>query len=453
MPSTRRSFLAKTGLATLLGVGTAGCLDTVDDAIGTDGPPTEYATWLYDPNEVLESDYVGFGTYDVRSLYENETHLPDGMMERIDVANDEMEFVDLESVAEMTGLAYGHPRQETGGGSMTVSGEFDLDEIETRIEEGTAGEYETDSYEGYTLYTVSPDGETAAAGVETGSMTIAVSSDRVVVGGMRAPDATSDDAVQATIDAGDGDVARLHETNDDASEVVSQLGDATMVLGGTFDADLTNLANEGTDPLLIEVVDDLVAVGLASDVDGASVAHSMAFVYESEDAASTSALQDAVDRVKAESDPANEQLDDASVSRDGRTVVLSATGDTKAFFRTIGLFGVGTTTSGMASGTASASMTVSEPPEVPQVRFEFEYRDDGRVVITHQAGDHVEGTILVRYAHEGDHVMERWTPSDGIQAGDRHVTDRSADPGSEVHLVWENEDGQSVVLASFVVPE
>jgi hypothetical protein len=167
----------------------------------------------------------------------------------------------------------------------------------------------------------------------------------------------------------------------------------------------------------------------------------MAFVYESEDVAS-SEHKDAVGRD-----------DDPSISLDGRTVVVSTTGHTVSAFRNLGLLGVGTSTSKMVRGMEWVTTKVGKPPEAPQVSFEFEYRDGGRVEITHQAGDHVEGTILVRYAHEGDHVMERWTPSDGIQAGDRHVTDRSVDPGSEMHLVWENGDGQSVVLASFVVPE
>jgi hypothetical protein len=38
-------------------------------------------------------------------------------------------------------------------------------------------------------------------------------------------------------------------------------------------------------------------------------------------------------------------------------------------------------------------------------------------------------------------------------AGDRYVTKRTVDAGSQVSLVWNGEDGQSVVLGSYVAPE
>lgn len=455
MQSSRRSFLKTSGLAALLGVvGTAGCLETVDDAIGAGGDTPGYAQWLYDPAEVYESDYVGFGTFDVQSVYENEGEMPDGMMDRVEKANDEVDFVDLEAMETVTGIAYGYPNRDHGGGSMVVSGEFDVDDVTAKIEEESPETVETRTEGDYTLYTFTTERQHDHEddGADTNSATIAVSGEHVLVGGMRAPDATSEDAVTAMIDAESGDVTRLHDGNGDADELVSQLGDATLVMGGTFDANLTNFTDEATPDEVVDVVDDLVAVGAASDVNGDTVEHTMAFVYEDGEAASTDDVEAVLDNVEEWGDRAADQLEDRSVSRDGRTVLVSTTGETDEFFEAFGLFGSGLT--GSASATVSESASEGHSDRSPQVSFDFTYRDDGTIEITHQSGDHIERDLHVRYEHDGDGVTEDWASDDGIMAGDRYVTQRPADPGSEVVLVWTAEDGEgSAVLGSFEVPE
>jgi hypothetical protein len=446
MQSSRRSFLKTSGLAALLGVvGTAGCLETVDDAVG--GGPPDYANWLYDPAEVYDSDYVGFGTFDVQSVYENEDELPEGMMDQVEEVNEEADFVDLDAMENVTGIAYGLPNQDLGGGSMVVSGEFDVDAITAEIENEAPEEYETTTHGDFTLYTMTRE-HPAEDGPDTNSATVAVSGDHVLVGGMQAPGVTSADAVTTMIDAGGGDVPRLHEENEDADELVSQLGDATLVVGGTFDADLTNFTDDATPDEVVDAVDDLVAVGVASDVDGDSVEHTMALVYATEDDASTEDVEDALDRVEETNDPAGDQLEDRSVSRDGRAVLVSTTGETEALFEPFGLFGGGPTDTATASGSASESRSES----VPQVRFDFQYRDDGKVEITHRSGDHVNNALHVRYQHDGAEVTESWSSSDAIVAGDRYVTQRAPDPGSKLLLVWVDGD-RSAVLGSYVVPE
>jgi len=447
MQSSRRSFLKTSGLAALLGVvGTAGCLETVDDAVG--GGPPDYANWLYDPTEVYDSDYVGFGTFDVQTVYENQDELPQGMIDRLDEANEEIDFVDLETMENVTGIAYGYPNRDHGGGSMVVSGEFDVDAITAEIEEESPEAVETRTEGDYTLYTFTTErqGDDEDDAVDTNSATIAVSGEQVLVGGMRAPDATSEDAVTTMIEAESGDVARLHDENEDADELVSQLGDATLVMGGTFDANLTNFTDEATPDEVVAVVDDLVAVGAASDVNGDTVEHVMAFVYEDGDAASTEDVEAVLDNVEEMSDRAEDQLEDRSVSKDGRTVLVSTTGETDAFFEAFGRSGFGLT--GAASGSASANQSV----RVPQVRFDFQYRDDGKVEITHRSGDHIESDLHVRYEHDGDGVTERWESDDAIMAGDRYVTRRAPDPGSRLLLVWVDGD-RSAVLGSYAVPE
>lgn len=449
MQSSRRSFLKTSGLTALLGVvGTAGCLETVENAVGGGGAPG-YANWLYDPAEVHDSDYVGFGTFDVRTVYENEDELPDEMIDQVEEVNDEFEFVDLEAMENVTGLAYGQPNRNVGGGSMVASGEFDVDAITDEIEAETTEDYETGAHGDYTLYTMTRERANVDDGAETNSVTIAVSGEHVIVGGMQAPDVSSEDAVTTMIGAESGEVDRLQDGNEDADELVSQLGDASLVTGGTFDANLTNFTDEATPDDVVDVVDDLVAVGLASDVSGETVEHTMAFVYEDADAASTDDMEDAVDEVQEKSDRADDQLEDVAVSKSSRTVLVSASGDTEEFFETFGLF-LGLSGATSVSGSASASQEVSS---VPQVTFEFTYRDDETVEITHHGGDHVRDGLIVRYEHDGDTMTERWKPSDGIMAGDQYVTQRTVDPGSEVTLIWNGEDGQSSVLASFVAPE
>jgi hypothetical protein len=356
--------------------------------------------------------------------------------------------VDLEAMQSVTGIAYGHPRRDLGGGSMVVTGEFDAGKITAEIEEESTDEFEKSTRGEYTFYTRTQQRQHAEGGPDTNSATIGVSEEHVVMGGMQAPDASSMDAVSTMLDAGEGDVDSLGEGNEDAGELVSQLGDATLVLGGAFDTDPTTMANEGTPDELVEAVDDLVAAGVASDVDGDTVEHTMAFVYEDGDAASTDDVEAVFDNVEEWGDRAEDQLEDRSVSKDGRTLLVTATGDTEEFFQAYRLFGFGLTGTATVSGSASASQEVS----VPQVAFGFEYRDDGKVEITHQSGDTVEDDLRVRYEHDGNGLMERWAASDGIQAGNRYVTQRTADPGSEVNVIW-NGDGRSAVLAAYSVPE
>lgn len=449
MQSSRRSFLKTSGLAALLGVvGTAGCLETVNDAVGDgDGSPG-YAKWLYDPAAVHDSDYVGFGTYDVHSVYENEEAMPEELMDRIEKANENVEVVDLEAMQNVTGIAYGQPNRNVGGGSMVVTGEFDVDEITTKIEEESTAELEKSTHGDYTFYTRTQERRYADEGPDTKSATVAVSDEHVLMGGTQAPDVDSEDAVTAMIEAGNGNADALGNENEDAGELISKLGDATLVVGGAFDADLTNFTNEATPDELVEAVDDLVAVGAASDVNGDTVEHTMAFVYEDEDAASTEDVEAVFDNFEDANDRAAEQLEDRSVSKDGRTVLVSTTGDTEEFFLIFRMFGLSLAGAESVSGSASASREAS----VPQVRFEFTHRDDGKVEITHTSGDTIDDGLMVRYEHDGNGLMERWESSDGITAGDRYVTQRRADPGSEVALIWNGDHG-SAVLGSFAVPE
>ncbi|HKL30436.1 MAG TPA: twin-arginine translocation signal domain-containing protein [Natrialbaceae archaeon] len=450
MQSSRRSFLKTSGLAALLGVvGTAGCLETVNDAVGSGDESPGYAKWLYDPTEVHDSDYVGFGTFDLHSIYENEESVPEKMMQQVEKANENVEVVDLETMQSVTGIAYGHPKRDLGGGSMVVTGEFDAGKITAEIEEESTDEFEKSTHGEYTFYTRTQQRQYAEGDPDTNSATIAVSEDHVVMGGMQAPEASSMDAVSTMLDAEEGDVDSLGEGNEDAGELVSQLGDATLVLGGAFDTDPTTMANEGTPDELVEAVDDLVAAGVASDVDGDTVEHTMAFVYEDGDAASTDDVEAVFDNVEEWGDRAEDQLEDRSVSKDGRTLLVTATGDTEEFFQAYRLFGFGLTGTATVSGSASASQEVS----VPQVAFEFTHREDGNVEITHTSGDEIRDGLLVRYQHDGDNLTERWEAGEGIMAGDRYVTNRTVDAGSQVSLVWNGEDGQSAVLGSYVVPE
>lgn len=452
MQSSRRSVLKASGLAALLGVvGTAGCLETVDDAVGDTPDTPGYATWLYDTAEVSESNYMGFGRFDVQSVYKNQEAMPDEMMDDIESANEETEFVDLEAMETMTGIAYGQPNRNVGGGSMVVAGEFDVEAITAEIEKESPDGVETGSHGDYTLYTIQQERQHADEGPNTNSATVAVSSEHVLIGGMQASDVTSEEAVTTMIETENGDVARLHEGNENASELISQLGEATLVMGGTFDANLTNFTDEETPDEGVKMVDDLVGVGVASNVNGDTVEHTMAFVYEDSVAASADDVQEAIETAANKNDRAENQLEDRSVSEDGRTVLVSATGETDAMVEAFGLFGFGLPEAGTAVASESGSDSASQPTDVPQVSFDFEYRDDGTVQITHQGGDQVDGPLDVRYEHDGTEVIERWESANGIMAGTRYVTDRTPDPGSQVLLVWKG-DGQSAVLGSFTVP-
>jgi hypothetical protein len=131
------------------------------------------------------------------------------------------------------------------------------------------------------------------------------------------------------------------------------------------------------------------------------------------------------------------------VTTDGRTVILTITGDPKQLSEEVGF--------GESSSSGSGSGSSESSTDAPQVSFSFEYDADNRLTVTHQSGDHVMEDLRIRYESDGEVRVETWPAEDGIMAGESYTTEATVDTGAQVLVVWES-DGSGAVLAQSEAP-
>jgi hypothetical protein len=125
---------------------------------------------------------------------------------------------------------------------------------------------------------------------------------------------------------------------------------------------------------------------------------------------------------------------DVSIETDDATVVVTIDGDPTAFYEEL-----------------RENAEERRGPRAPQVAFEFEKREDGRVAVTHEGGDEVgtRGRLRLIYESDGETVERGWEPDDGsITAGDTVTTDGAVT--GPLRVVWEADDsGTSAVLGAY----
>jgi len=362
---SRRSFLKTSGsAAALLGtMGFAGCSE-VENALGGGGDKgTSYSNWLYDPSDLMDGEFRGFGTFNVQSIYENEEHIPDAVFEDLEESNDQLsEFgVDLEQTSDMTAMGYtgnfdiqNQPSMSevSSGGSVAITGSFEVSDMEDAIElanQDVPPEQqleEDDEYEGYTVYTTSYENQPPQGEPVTQSGTIAMSEDSVVMGGMQSNDAEAREAMELMVDAESGSADRWTDENEDGDELVSQLGSNTMAMGMTLDEEqvdqimgmagfLVGDDQEAQEALSLvqDVVENMVAIGMAIEINGEEYEARFAMVYDESDNADSGAVEDLFDFLKEQNESDMENpLENVEVSENGRTVMVTTTGDTEELF-------------------------------------------------------------------------------------------------------------------------
>jgi len=382
--ATRRTFLKSSGAAAaLLGtMGLAGCSE-VEDAVGggDGGGGTEYSGWLYDPSEVMDTSYEMFGTFSIEDIYANEEHIPDEVFENLEDANDDLSEVgvDLEETSSMTMMGFLEEDFEPasanltdGGGSAAVSGSFEVDEMEDRVEENneTLPEEqqleEEDEYEGYSIWVSEYEQEMMNGETRNQSSAIGLSEDNIVSGAMASNDAEAIEAVEEMIDANNGDADTWTDVSDDGDEVISQLGSNTMAMGSltpdidTYVGELTGAMEQSEDEssrefaeLLDEIADNMVAMGMAMEILGEEYETRFAMVYDESDDAEVEPYEDMIDLIKEENESEVEQpLENVEVSKNGRTIMVTTSGETETLFEN-----AEDSASGSASGSAGASGT------------------------------------------------------------------------------------------------
>jgi hypothetical protein len=322
----------------LSGFGLAGCLELpLDGGSGDSGPP-DFASTLYDPSAVISPKYSVFGRVKTDHLSKNEDSLPEQYWTRLERMVEGFGGVDLDSVDTATGITSRDPDRNVAGGAMSVSGQFDPDGIETTVEARFQTEYDRSTTDGVSIYTVDRGQMDYGDYVRTNTVTVGASEDRLFVGGMQAPKATSGDAVRKMIAAEKGDGSRLCDAHDGANELLSRIGRAPIAGGVSFDSPLDESATGSLPDDVAPVAENLVSIGLESEIDGDTTNHTVGLTYADTDTPSKATVQTAIDSSSSKINNFDCVFHDVSITTENRTVLVSATGTTESVFELLGFF-------------------------------------------------------------------------------------------------------------------
>lgn len=392
MKSNRRSILKTGGLlaAALGSTSLAGCIDQFTGGSSGSGKPG-YASWLYDPDEVMDVENQFFGSINVQDLFANQDQFPEGTFSGLDRADQQIPFVDLRATEHFTVLAYGETPgtgfgqmsrgafgqvggQAAGqaaskqGATMVVEGSFDAATINQRLEP-RAEQLNHEEYEGYDVYTVprSSFGGASSMG-SAGNAVVAFDSGAILAGSLQG---TNDDpavTVKRAIDVHDGSATSKYDGEDATQTLVDEFGNPTFVGGANFDVTQVRnqLPSNTSGQMARQVVEGLVGSGVAGDIQGATTTVKFALVYESADAAPVDTIRDfkttAETGARAQGrERAADLLEGLTVSQNGDAVVMETSVQTQMLFSgledTSGV--MGTSESGSDSASASQPMRMS----------------------------------------------------------------------------------------------
>jgi hypothetical protein len=447
MTQSRRTFLRASGLSALLGLaGCTGVLEDDESLAEASGQP-EYSSWLYDPKDLLGIDTRGFASYDVESVMEQRDELPEDPFQGLEEANQELEGIDLTEIGHMTlvggsSLDFARDDSATGpssaGASFVVEGTFDVDEIQTQIEEesDSSAEYETGSYEGYELYYGDDGNEYSDT-----TVAFALDSEHVLVGMIEDADVSGRDAVETMIDADQGDADRYYDQSEYAQLLIDQLGEATVIMGAQFDLG-TIVRDQISDERARTLVDGLYAAGMAGTLNGETTDNEIILAYDEETEVPADTARDLVDEAREQSPRAFENVEDVSVSGGDRTLTISMTVNAAEFWQDYSSM-----TGSSMSGSGSSSS------EAPRVNFSADWEEGSSsslVTITHQGGDYVDAD---RLSVEGDvRGSSGWQQTSDGQVVAGSYVEAEVESGGYVEVVWESDSGSELTLTSFVNP-
>jgi len=356
--ASRRSFLKSSGAAAaLLGtMGLAGC-SSIENALGGgDGGSKSYKNWMYDPEAMdIDAEFVGFGSFNVQTIFENEDQLPEETQEELDNTGEQLESfgVTLDETERITSVGHtgdilgsamggggGGGSQITSGGSASIVGSFEPEEIEEAVTmaNGSVPEdrqlEEGEEYEGYNMWTSSYTPETMGQSEpQMMSTAVGLSEDAVVASGMQSNEAEAIEAAQLMIDTESGSGTRLTNENDDVNEMVSNVGGNAFAMGVTLGSIVDTLGAFIQEEPVQDVIDGLVAVGLGININGETYETNIAMVYDESDDASTDNYEAFFEYVREQNtSDVEDPLEDIETSKNGRTVVVTTSGDTEELF-------------------------------------------------------------------------------------------------------------------------
>lgn len=269
--------------AAAAGTGTLGGLAGCGTLAGGGG---DFPSWLPAPGTLRDTDHYGFSYLDAKAVRNNEENFDDDRLDGIARMARELRrpagvtfdttiwILTFQDVAVVgTSLA-----------ARTVAGELD--------DRG----YLDDEYGEYTVYFDREEGR--AVGV----------SDDALVFAKPTADAEARTVVERVVETRAGESPRYRSENADFDELVSKLGTATAVTGGTLSS-----------------ADGVVATGGTTSVDGDTSNVRSALVFRDASAATTDAerVQDEIGRLRE-----NSQAENFDTNKNGRTVFVSGSVET-----------------------------------------------------------------------------------------------------------------------------
>lgn len=460
---TRRSVLAAIGLGT---AALAGCLADetdpgaadergADDGNGDDGDEsTDAVASLPAPRDDPDVLVAVDADLDaVRSAVGPLTEFSEPLSDSVAAFDDAVDGVaaeDVERVAGSLAQSERDGRAETQEMAAVVRGSIDpapvLDWIDAELDRDD-GPAATGSYRGLDWAGYEDDDGTVVRGADDRTMLV-----RHVADG-----ASPTSVAERSIDAAVGDETPLRSIDDDLTDLADSIADDPNRIVGSIDPSAFDAA-DGSGP--DEPLASTTAVGLGTTPRSPdAVACSGTVRFTDPDAADADALRLLVrEGVQGPLvDPGDAHpADELAFEADGRDVHVTGTVTDETLTdlgRAVAAFPPVLYVGGFsASDRGSSSPGSPGSPPSPQVAWEFDRRDDGRVEITHHGGDSVEA-VTVEYVADGDQRTEQWTDDDGIVAGASFVTDAPADEGSTLRLRWRAPDGDGeAILGSYEIP-
>lgn len=421
---TRRAALSAAGLAL---ASLSGCLlensnddgSPAGDASGGPAALPEPAV-AGDPGVVLVTDT------DLAALRDSQGKLTE--LEG-DLGDQARQFVEEtpqfspENADRITAQISSSPESQTEAITAIAVGDFDVDGIGTWFSGEVDGEYESGEYGDFEWFV--PGSDDAADGL------LAVSSDVVLFRSGEAGSDSLETMATEAIDAASSDEP-WYADDEHLSGALSDVEEHPNVAAVSLNA------GESSEPSS-SPVEDLTAgaAGTTPRSDGASLDLVARFRSATSEDAVRSVLEGYLGGMVG-SDPLLTALEyeaDGSVVRASATVDGSTLDDSEleplVRFLPFLYFG------------SLGSEPGSQPP---QVVFDYDQREDGRLEIAHSGGDAIESSLTIGYQSDGERVEEVWSVTDAIQAGDSYVTEQSGDVGTRLRITWTGEDGTPMTL-------
>lgn len=464
MPS-RRAVLATTALGL---ASAAGCLQQGGDG-GDDDDDSQVGDAtraLPEPLGVEDPSVASVSDTDLAAIRESSGPLTERedeigrVVQRFEAAVDVISLADVDRVAGIGAMDV-----ESGAQFLAavVEGSYAVDDL-TALIEADRPDLEARERGSYTWYDVEAaaegtdyggPGDDGTDGTEsgTGQAVLALSERRVVFASVEAVDVDASELAGHVIDATSDDASPIDGLDDSLSATLEEVSEHPDVAAVAVEPGVIASETEVPEPLTGL---DAVGTGTTQRSDGVSVEAILRFrsAGDADAGAIESHFQSAVGEDEddplvdaVEIEPADGPVVRASADLEGEAYETSEV----ASLLVLPLPAIASTFV-LGFGSSSGSTGTGRSAPVPQVLWEFEQREDGRVEVTHAGGDPIQRPVEVRY-RTGEDESERtevWDPDDPIQAGDSFATGSAPATGTELRLVHQGE-GTSVLIGQHTV--